>query len=224
MVTADRSRTYRRKKTRRKARRKGARKRRKFPAEPLEPPEIQALLRACSRRAPTGIRNRALLVLLYRTGVRISEALHLYPKDISPELGTVSVLHGKGDKRRTVGMDEESFAMLDHWRRMRRQLGLGAAAPFFCTLRGGGLRTNYIRALLPRLGRRAGITKRVHAHGFRHTHAAELVAEHIPLNVIQAQLGHSNVATTSRYLQHIAPAQVIEAIRQRTWTRKSKPS
>lgn len=60
-------------------------------------------------------------------------------------------------------------------------------------------------------------TKRVHPHGLRHTHAAELAMEGVPMPIIQMQLGHSNAATTSRYLQHIAPEQLISTIRQRTW-------
>jgi integrase/recombinase XerD len=64
---------------------------------------------------------------------------------------------------------------------------------------------------MPRLARRAGIEKRVHPHGLRHTHAAELALEGQPMNLIQAQLGHSSLATTSRYLAHIAPAELVHA-------------
>jgi integrase/recombinase XerD len=71
--------------------------------------------------------------------------------------------------------------------------------------------------LLPRLAVKEGIEKRVHPHGLRHTHAAELAAEAVPLNLVQAQLGHSSLATTDRYLRHIAPAQLIEAMRARSW-------
>jgi integrase len=71
--------------------------------------------------------------------------------------------------------------------------------------------------LLPRLARGAGIPKRVHPHGLRHTHAAQLAREGVPLNVIQAQLGHSNIATTSHYLQHVAPQQLIRVMRGRAW-------
>ena len=94
---------------------------------------------------------------------------------------------------------------------------LGGVAPLFCTLRGGAVAASYVRELLPRMASRAGIDKRVHPHGLRHTHAAELAAEGVPLNVIQRQLGRSNAATTSRYLDHIAPQQVIETMRGREW-------
>ena len=71
-----------------------ANKGRRFPAELLSSEEVRALLRACSSRAPTGIRNRALIAVLYRGGLRISEALDLLPKDVDSAQGTLTVLHG----------------------------------------------------------------------------------------------------------------------------------
>jgi len=71
--------------------------------------------------------------------------------------------------------------------------------------------------MLRRLANRAAISKRVHPHGLRHTHAAELAAEGWPANRIQAQLGHSSLATTDRYLRHIAPEELLQAARQRDW-------
>ena len=99
----------------------------------------------------------------------------------------------------------------------RKALGLKGRRRLFCTLDGRPVQASYVRTLLHRLARKAGIEKRVHPHGLRHTHAAELAAEGVPLNIIQAQLGHSNAATTSRYLDHIAPRQVVETMRKREW-------
>ena len=188
-----------------------------YPAEPLTPDEVRALIRACSSRAPTGIRNRALIVALYRGGLRISEALALKPKDLDREAGTVRILNGKGGRARTVGLDPTAFAVLERWLDHRAKHGINGRAPLFCTLKSQPLASAYVRALLPRLARKAGIEKRVHAHGLRHTHAAELAHEGVPMNVIQAQLGHRSLATTDRYIRHIAPEQVIEAMRSRTW-------
>jgi site-specific recombinase XerD len=198
-------------------RRPPANKGRRFPAELLSPEEVRALLRACSSRAPTGIRNRALIAVLYRGGLRISEALALRAKDVEEAAGTVTVLHGKGDQRRTVGMDPAAFALLERWLDKRRALGLSARRPIFCTLRGEAIDSSYVRRLLPRLAARAGIEKRVHAHGLRHAHAAELAAEGLPVNVVQQQLGHGSLATTDRYLRHIAPRERVAAMRAREW-------
>jgi len=191
---------------------------RRFPAEILTPEEVRSLINGCSNRAPTGIRNRALLVVLYRGGLRISEALALKPKDVDADASTITVLHGKGDRRRTVGLDPGAFAVVARWLERRRALGFTGRQPLFCTLDGKALQSSYVRTLLPRLAGKVGLEKRVHAHGLRHTHAAELAREGTPANLIQAQLGHASLATTDRYLRHIAPQQLVDAMRARDWT------
>lgn len=156
-------------------------------------------------------------MLLYRTGLRISEALALRLADVDVAAGTIRVLHGKGDRARTVGVDAAALDVLGVWIERRQALDLPARGPLFCTLKGRPLATSYIRALMPRLALRAGIGKRVHAHGFRHTLASELRREGVDIAVISKQLGHATIATTSVYLDHIAPAEVVETIRRRRW-------
>ena len=195
---------------------------RRRPPEVLSEAETIALIRACSSRAPTGIRNRALIAVLWRRGLRISEALALELRDVDLEAGTLRVRHGKGDRSRTVGVDEQTTALLSRWIDRRRGLGAGgrgpgARAPIFCTLQGGRLDSSYIRRLLPRLAVRAGIDKRVHAHGLRHTHAAELAREGTPINIIRDDLGHTSLAVTDRYLRDVAPQAVIDTLRARRW-------
>ena len=90
-----------------------------LPPEPLTPDEVRALLNACSRAA-TGIRNRALLVVLYRAGLRISEALAIMEKDL--DNGTIRVLRGKGKKSRVVGLDAGAWAILQVWLAKRTPL------------------------------------------------------------------------------------------------------
>lgn len=190
---------------------------RRRPPEVLTEPEAIALIRACSTRAPTGIRNRALIAVMWRSGLRISESLALELRDLDLEAGTLRVRHGKGDRSRTVGVDEQTAALLARWLDRRRSLGPGARAPVFCTLRGGRLDSSYVRRLLPRLARRAGIDRRVHAHGLRHTYAAELARERTPINIIRDALGHTSLAVTDRYLRDVAPMHVIDTIRARSW-------
>ncbi len=195
-----------------------ANKGQKLPPEPLTADEVRALLAACSQRAPTGVRNRALIVLLYRAGLRINEALSLKPKDLDMKAGTLRILHGKGDHSRLVGVDAGAWAVLQLWLEKRRTAGLTARQPVFCTLKGQLMKAAYVRSLLPRLAKKAGIEKRVHAHGLRHTHAFELASEGTPLHLIQAQLGHSSVATTDRYIRHLNPMAVIDAVQSREWS------
>lgn len=197
--------------------RKPARTRRRFPPEVLTDDEVRALMDACGRYAPLAIRNRALIAILYRGGLRINEALALYPKDIDPVSGAVRVLHGKGDKPRTIGIDPGAILVLERWLAVRSRLGFNSCHAVFCTVNGSTLRDGYIRSLLPSLARIAGIQKRVHAHGLRHTHAAQLREEGVDIGIISKQLGHLSIATTARYLDHIAPFAVLQVMRTRTW-------
>ncbi|PZR70118.1 MAG: hypothetical protein DLM63_00235 [Solirubrobacterales bacterium] len=189
-----------------------------YPPEPLTRGEIERLLRHLGR-GPCGHRNRALVVLLWRSGLRISEALALYPKDIDREAGTVTVLRGKGSKRRQVAIDAYAVSMLERWLRERQALGLGGREPVFCTVdvrrRGKAMYSSYVRDMLKHRAAQAGIEKRVHPHGLRHTMAFELLMEGQPLGVIREQLGHSQLATTLRYCDHLAPAAAIRAMHAR---------
>jgi len=149
---------------------------------------------------------------------RLSEALALRPKDINFEIGAVTVLHGKGDRLRTVGIDPGADPHIKAWIERRATLNPPADAPLFCTLKGGPMYSSAVRETLYRLAKRAGIEKRVHPHGFRHTHAYELMMEGIPMPIIQRQLGHASLATTDTYLSHIAPKLVIETMGKREWS------
>ena len=201
---------------------------RRLPPEVLTDAEVCNLMRACSRYAPTGLRNRALIALLYRAGLRINEALSLYPKDLELADGSVRVLNGKGGRSRTVGLDPGGAAIIERWLDARSHLNLDPTGrsrlaltgrhPVFCTLRGRPMAAAYVRVMLKRLAARAGIDKRVHAHGLRHTHAAQLRAEGVDIAIISRQLGHASITTTARYLDHIAPRAVIETMRNRSWT------
>ena len=142
-----------------------------YPVEILTPEEVRDLAAQCSETSSSGVRHRALIVLLYRTGLRIGEALALRVKDVNLDPGAVVVLHGKGGWRRTVGIDRGANEHIDAWIDRRRMLGISDTAHLFCTLRGGVLRGSKVSETLHWLARQAGIAKRVHTFGFRHTHA-----------------------------------------------------
>lgn len=190
-------------------------------AEPLTPEEVARLFTACSTTSPTGLRNRALLAVLYRAGLRISEALTLLPGDIDHDAHTVLVRRGKGGKTRRVGIDDGALEHVRRWEAKRAKLGVTRHEPLFCTIAkpvtGGQLKSPYVRVMLKRLATDAGITKRVHPHGFRHTMAVELSRERTPLPLIQRQLGHSSPGTTGIYLQGISNQEVIDVMAERTW-------
>ena len=198
----------------------GSTRGKRMAAETLTPDECQRILDKCNDGA-TGIRNRALIVIGWRSGLRISEVLDLEPHNIDLQAQTIRVLHGKGNKARTVGIDSDSLAHLERWLAIRGPMALPPGSRLFCTLDGSPVSDRYVRALMPRLARDAGIAKRVHFHGLRHTHAAELASEGVPMNEIQQQLGHSNLAVTSKYLSHLNPAQTVDRMKGRSWTGKS---
>ena len=193
-----------------------------YPADVLTAEEIDRLLRAESGRSSIALRNRALIATMYRGGLRVSEAVALLPGDLDLDTGRLHVRQGKGDKARVVGLDKGALALVGEWKERRALLGFSGHKPLFCSVKsnGGGtpIATSYLRRLLPRLGERAGLDKRVHPHALRHSRAAELAAEGVPVNVIQQALGHSSLATTSTYLAHIAPEQVMAAMQGSGWT------
>jgi len=191
--------------------------RRRLPPEVLAPAEVAALIATCGTGTPAAARNAALIALLYRSGLRVSEALALRPKDIDPDRGAIRVLLGKGGRSRTVGIDPAGLAPTLAWLRLRADLGWEPRWPVFCGPVGRALSTGYVRQLLPALGRRAGLDRRVHAHGLRHAHASELRAEGLDIGIISKQLGHSDISTTARYLDHIAPWAVVGAVAARKW-------
>jgi site-specific recombinase XerD len=121
-----------------------------------------------------------------------------------------------------VGLDQTTIEALERWIKVRRELRLSRGHPVFSSLKGASLDASYVRRLFPRLARRAGIEKRVHAHGLRHTLAAELADEGVPMHVIRGILGHTSLATTQKYVDHLRPTEVIDAMQSRRWGRQRR--
>jgi len=179
----------------------------------LDPDEVNALLKTFTR-APTSIRNRALIVVLWRAGLRISEALALLPADLDRKRERIQVREGKGGKARVVAMGSLSWDALDEWMRVRRKLGIGSTKPVFATLDGGTIKGAYVRAMLKRKARRAGIDPElVHPHAFRHAFAVDLHRRNVPLDHIRRLLGHASLAGTTHYLERIDPEEALDSAR-----------
>jgi len=147
----------------------------------------------------------------------VAEALALKPTDVNLDDGNIRVLHGKGDKARTVGIDQGAIMHIARWVDLRAGRGIRGRV-LFCTLDGGPLSPRYVRAMLTRMAARAGIDKRVHPHGLRHTHAVELEHDGFTVSEIQQQLGHASLGTTAGYLNHISPSARVAKIRNRRAT------
>lgn len=202
-----------------------------YKPEPLTREEVMRLVRSFSGNTTSGVRMRALIAVLYGAGVRIGEALALTPKDVDQSTCTVRVLDGKGGVDRTVAIDPFACSLVDTWLRRRKDLGFTPKQALFVTYSRGGhahlggtvtpgraMSAEYVRTALNRAATRAGIDKRVHPHGLRHSLAFDLaMREGLPTVQIRDQLGHANVATTDTYLRRLAPAELVDAIRQRDW-------
>ena len=185
---------------------------------PADPPRVEEVV-AVMRRAGDGLageRMRALIVVLWRAGLRIQEALDLYERDLDPRRGALLIRSGKGGRRREVGMDDWGWEHLGAWVTKRAELPPG---PLFCIIsgptRGRTWPQTGVRRELRRLAAQAGVRRRFAPHQLRHVHAVELAREGVRLNVIQRQLGHSNLGVTSTYLQGIDNAEVINAVHTR---------
>ena len=184
----------------------------RYPADPPKVEEIIAVMRAAGDDA-YGRRLRGLIVILWRAGLRIQEALLLAEADLDHTRGALLVRRGKGGRRREVGMDAWGWEELRAWLELRVELPVG---PLFCVIngptRGRQWSSAAARARMRRSAVQAGVRRRFAPHQLRHAHAVELAREGVPLIVIQRQLGHSNLGITSVYLQGIDNAEIIETV------------
>ncbi len=189
---------------------------RRYPADPPRVEEIVAVMRQAGAR-PHGLRLRGLIVVLWRAGLRIAEAVALQESDLELDQGSLVIRSGKGGRRRTVGMDDWGWQQLHPWLERRRALPVG---PLFCVINppsaGRPWDAGAARCRLARVAAEAGVRRRFAPHQLRHAHAVEMAREGVPLNVIQRQLGHANLGVTSIYLQGIDTAEIVEIVRSRT--------
>ena len=186
-----------------------------YPADPPTVDEIVAVMRHTGNNRH-GWRLRAMIVVLWRAGLRVQEALALTEHDLDPRRGSLLVRRGKGGRRREVGMDEWAWEQVRPWLIARAELPPG---PLFCIIdgptRGRPWSGASVRREFRAVAARAGVRRRFAPHQLRHAHALELAREGVPLNIIQRQLGHTNLGTTSIYLQGIDPEEILAAARAR---------
>jgi site-specific recombinase XerD len=187
----------------------------RYPAGPPTVEEIIAVMRAAGD-AVHGRRLRGLIVVLWRAGLRICEALALTEADLDSRRGSLLVRRGKGGRRREVGMDDWAWEQLEPWLKARVELPIG---PLFCVVngptRGRPWSASAARSDLRQVARQAGVRRRFAPHQLRHAHAVEMAREGVPLIVIQRQLGHTNLGITSIYLQGIDNAEIIDTVHAR---------
>ena len=181
----------------------------------LRPDETAALIEAAAPDGPLGVRDRAMLEVLYGSGLRVSELVALPLTALDRRAGVVRVL-GKGRKERLVPVSEPALDAIELYLREARPALLGKVRghsdAVFVTARGGAMTRQNFFARLRTLALRAGIAKeRVSPHVLRHAFATDLLEGGADLRAVQAMLGHTDLATTQIYT-HVSGGRMRELV------------
>lgn len=164
--------------------------------------EVDLLLRAPENPSPLTLRNHTMLHLLYASGLRVSELVHLPINGCNLASGHLRIL-GKGNKERLVPFSAAAGGMIREYLDRGRPLILKgkACALLFCTTRGTAMTRNRFWQIVREAALRAGINKDISPHMLRHSFATHLLAGGADLRSVQMMLGHSDIATTQIYTQ-----------------------
>jgi site-specific recombinase XerD len=196
--------------------RHGNRKPGSSPRKPQRLPEVltdeeqEALLGQPNTNKLIGLRNLCLLQLMLNTGLRSAELLKIKTRDIDWRSGKLMVRQGKGNKDRSSWIGEEDLALLQRW--VIKKARLPESEWLFTTRDGILISTRYLREMVKRLAKKAGISKDVHPHTLRHTFATDLYRQTKNLRLTQKALGHSQISSTMIYT-HIVDDELEEALK-----------
>jgi integrase/recombinase XerD len=179
----------------------------RFP-KALSEAQVEALLAAPDVETALGLRDRAMLELLYATGLRVSELVALTLLQLSLQEGLVRVL-GKGSKERIVPLGEEARGWIERYLGGARSAILAGRVDdaVFVTQRGAAMTRQMFWRLIKRYAARAGVDAPLSPHGLRHAFATHLLNHGADLRVVQLLLGHADISTTQIYT-HVARARL----------------
>ena len=174
----------------------------------LSETEVEALLDAPDINTALGLRDRAMIELMYATGLRVSELVTLASGQLNQRQGVLRVT-GKGNKERLVPVGELALDWLDRYLQQARGQILGARSSdaLFVTRRGGAMSRQAFWYLLKRHARTAGVTAAISPHMLRHSFATHLLNHGADLRVVQLLLGHADLSTTQIYT-HVATSEL----------------
>ncbi len=176
----------------------------------LEQNEVERLIAAADISCPEGLRDDAMIELLYATGLRVSELVGLETYRVDFETGCVTVM-GKGSKERVVPFGlEASKKLIDYYENSRpRILGPKRSEHLFVTRKGHNMTRQAFWKIIKKIARKADITKQISPHTLRHSFATHLVQNDADLRSVQLMLGHSDISTTEIYT-HVAKTRLKE--------------
>jgi integrase/recombinase XerD len=174
--------------------------------------EVEALLAAPKPDTKLGLRDKAILELMYASGLRVSEVAHLTINNLNAEASFLRTT-GKGNKERIVPLGKTALEWVQRYRtESRPRFGKGATTrpEIFLSSRGTGMSTKTIWVIIKKYATLAGITKNVTPHTLRHSFATHLLENGGDLRVIQEMLGHADISTTQIYT-HVDQGRLKEA-------------
>lgn len=161
--------------------------------------EQLALLKQPNHKAPTGLRNLCMIMLMLKAGLRAGEILALQVDNLDLQPGKVHITKSGAAQERTLWLDEDLTGSITKWLQIRPH----ESTYLFTTLKGGRLKDRYLREMVKRLARKAGIAKDVHPHLLRSTFAVQLIRETNDIRLAQRALGHREISTTQAYVKHL---------------------
>ena len=160
--------------------------------------EIQLLLDRPDIDTPIGLRNRAILEIMYATGLRVSELVELRITDLNLEIGYIRCL-GKGNKERVVPIGSKALALVRKYLESGRQLLNPKGDYLIVNYRGEKLTRDGVRRIIQKIAKSAGIEKDISPHTLRHCFATHLLERGADLRSLQEMLGHADISTTQIY-------------------------
>lgn len=194
-----------------------ARKRRKKRLPKIiSPTEARLLLEAADDDTDVGIRDRCMLELMYRAGLRVSEVVGLAPRDVEDD-GIVRLYDAKGGDGTAYFTPDRVLPHLERWRAVRPSWARTDSF-LFCHRDGTSISTRYVQRLMVKLKREVGIVGKCTPHVLRHTFATEMLEEGFTLSEVQSALRHVNLQTTAVYL-HVRD----ESLRRKMTNRGALP-
>jgi integrase/recombinase XerD len=165
--------------------------------------EVEKILARPDEKTPLGLRDRAMLEVLYSTGLRVSELVSLRVMDVDRSAGCIRCI-GKGDKERIVPIGKKALSLVERYLRDARPQLIGkkqqpSAPTLFINSRGGPLSRVGVWKILSAYGRQAGLRVALTPHMLRHSFATHLLERGADLRSVQLMLGHSDISTTQIY-------------------------
>lgn len=189
------------------------RKGKKYPKVPLTKREVSRMWGQVVGESDREKMDAAAFALMWRCGLRNAEVCALTLADIDLGEGIVHVMHGKGDKHRSVAMDEKTVGVIRDWVDVRGDGELLFVRPET----GTAVYPQYLIRMVRAAAENAEVKKVVSPHTLRHTHAFELLGEGVDPMTIKEQLGHADLAATMVYLNHLNPKERHDRMKGREW-------